>query len=134
MRYKLLLIKRLLEDICMYPLILFGRLLARVKPLPKEYDTFYFFPFYHTGGAEKVHALIAKATGSENCIIYFTRKSHNKGFLELFEDSGCTIKDISNFTDNKWLYFNNIIFRGIISGYINSQQNLPLIFNGQCNF
>ena len=134
MRYKLLLFKRFIEDIGMYPLILLGRLIASNRPLQKEYKKFYFFPFYHTGGAEKVHALIAKETGSSDCIIFFTRKSHNNGFLHLFKESGCDIRDVSAYTDNKWIYFANIIFRGIISGYINSQKMAPAVFNGQSNF
>lgn len=118
----------------MFPLILLGRLIAILKPLGKEYETFFFFPFYHVGGAEKVHAHIAKATGNVNCIIYFTRKSQNDLFYSEFAASGCTMKDISKYTDNKWLYFVNIIFRGIISQYINQQKKQPIIFNGQCNF
>lgn len=134
MRYRLLIGKRWAEDVLMYPLILLGRLIAKQKPLRKEYETFFFFPFYHTGGAEKVHAAVAKATGNANCIIFFTRKSLNNDFYHLFTESGCTLKDISRYTDNKWLYPVNIVFRGILSGYINGQQKVPLVFNGQCNF
>ena len=134
MIYSLFLLKRTLEDVLMYPLILLGRLIAIFNPLDREYETFFFFPFYHVGGAEKVHAHIAKATGNSNCIIYFTRKSQNHLFYSEFADSGCTMKDISKYTDNKWLYVVNIIFRGIISHYINRQSQQPVVFNGQCNF
>ena len=105
MKFRVLLMKRTVEDIFMFPFILLGRLLALVKPLNRQYKVFYFFPFYHTGGAEKVHALITKATGSNECIIFFTKKSHNAAFLEKFSQSGCVIKDVSKYTDNKWLYF-----------------------------
>lgn len=132
--YRLFLLKRWVEDLLMFPLILLGRFLARSRPLGREYETFFFFPFYHIGGAEKVHAAIAKATGNPKCIIFFTRKSQNDLFYQEFESSGCVTKDISRYTDNKWIYFVNIIFRGIISGYINSQKMKPLVFNGQCNF
>jgi glycosyltransferase involved in cell wall biosynthesis len=132
--YRLLLIKRWIEDIILLPFIGVGRLIALLKPPAKEYDIYFFFPFYHIGGAEKVHAQVARAAGHPNCIIYFTRKSHNEGFLQEFKQSGCVIKDISKFTDNKWLYFLNLIYRGIITGYINRQQQKPVVFNGQCNF
>lgn len=105
-----------------------------VNPLKKEWRVFYFFPFYHIGGAEKVHYQIAQATGGKDCIIYFTKRSHNDSFLKDFRASGCVIKDISKWTDNKWLYFLNFIYRGIISGYINFQKQKPIVFNGQCNF
>lgn len=134
MKYRLLLLKRTVEDVIMFPLILLGRLIANFRPLEKEYETFFFFPFYHVGGAEKVHANIAKAIGNRNCIIFFTRKSQNDLFYREFASSQCALRDISRYTDNKWLYFVNIVFRGIISAYINEQKRKPLVFNGQCNF
>src|SRR5262245_50582939 len=120
--YRLLLIKRMIEDVFIFPFLLMGRLIALLQPSRKEYRVFFFFPFYHTGGAEKVHAQIAKATGGDDCIIFFTKRSVDDRFLAGFRKTHCDIKDISKFTDNKWLYFLNLIFRGIISGYINSQK------------
>jgi L-malate glycosyltransferase len=105
-----------------------------VKPPGREYRVHFFFPFYHVGGAEKVHALIAEATGGEDCIIYFTRKSVNASFLDEFRKSRCTIKELPAFTSNKWLYPLNLIYRGMISGWINSQEKKPIVFNGQSNF
>lgn len=132
--YSLFLIKRWMEDLLMYPFILLGRLIAWLKPLEKEYSIYFFFPFYSVGGAEKVHAQIAQAVGGNNCIIFFTRKSKNSLFLNEFKRSNCLLVDISKYTDNKWIYFANIIYRGIISAYINRQKGKPVIFNGQCNF
>ncbi len=134
MKYRHYILKRKIENALLFKFILLGRFLAKLKPLKKEYDNFFFFPFYHTGGAEKVHALISQATGNAHCIIYFTRKSADRNFYNDFEKSGCTIKDISAYTDNKWIYFVNFIYRGLISGYINSQRKKPIVFNGQCNF
>lgn len=132
--YRLYILKRQIEDIFIFPFILVGRLIAFLKPLKKDYRLFYFFPFHHIGGAEKVHLQIAKATGGKDTIIFFTRRSHNKGYYEEFVNTNCEIKDISRYTDKKWLYFLNLICRGIISGYINHQSEQPIIFNGQCNF
>lgn len=132
--YKLLLIKRMIEDVFIFPFILTGRLAAMIRPLKKEYRVFFFFPFYHTGGAEKVHAQIANATGGNDCIIFFTKKPADDRFIDDFRKSGCDIKDISKFTGNKWLYFLNLFYRGMITGYINKQQQKPIVFNGQCNF
>lgn len=105
-----------------------------IRPLKKEYRIYFFFSFYHIGGAEKVHAQITQAAGGNDCILFFTKGSHNDLFLETFKASGCDIRDISRYTDNKWLYPINLIFRGIISGYINHQKNQAVVFNGQCNF
>lgn len=134
MTYRWLIIKRQVEDLLIFPFIVIGRIIASFKPLREEYDIFLFFPFYHIGGAEKVHYEIAKVAGKKKAIIFFTKKSHNSFFLQHFEESGCTIKDVSAYTDNKWLYFNNLIFRGIISAYINRQKRKTVAFNGQCNF
>ena len=134
MKYRSYILKRKIEDVLLLPFIAIGRLLAYLKPLDKAYETFYFFPFYHTGGAEKVHALITQATGNNRCIIFFTRKSADDNFYDDFVQSNCTIKNIAAYTDNKWLYFMNLIYRGMISGYINRQTLQPLVFNGQCNF
>lgn len=131
--YRLYIIKRLIEDVVLFPFIVLGKLIALLQP-KKEYETWFFFPFYHIGGAEKVHALVAQALGNEKCIIYFTRRSHNDLFYEQFVLSGCVIRDISKYTDNKWLYFLNLIYRGIIAYRINSQKKMPVVFNGQCNF
>ena len=134
MKYRHYIIKRNIEDVFLYPFIIIGKIIARLNPSKNEFETFFFFPFYHTGGAEKVHALITQATGGKRSIIYFTRKSQDKTFYDDFVKSGCTIKDISTFTDNKAFYFLNLIYRGYIAAYINSQTNKPLVFNGQCNF
>ena len=81
-----------------------------------------------------MHAQIAQATGGSDCIIFFTKKSVDERFLDEFKKSGCVIKDISKNTDNKFFYAWNLMYRGIITGYINSQKNKPVVFNGQCNF
>lgn len=114
--------------------MILGRLIGILRSTKKEYRVYFFFPFYHTGGAEKVHLQIAKATGGSDSIIYFTRHSIDDRFLEEFKATGCVIKDISHYTDNKWLYFLNLIFRGTVTFHINSQTHKPIVFNGQCNF
>ena len=134
MTYSLILLKRFFEHLFIYPFILAGRFIAYLNPLREEYRVFFFFPFYHTGGAEKVHAEIAEATGGNDCIIYFTRRSLNERYLEKFKTTGCQIKDISKFTGNKWLFPLNLIYRGIISGHINRQSQRSIVFNGQSNF
>ncbi|HEX6916270.1 MAG TPA: glycosyltransferase family 4 protein [Chitinophagaceae bacterium] len=134
MRYPGYILKRKAEDLFIFPFVLAGRLLAILVPLKRRYRSFFFFPFYHTGGAEQVHAQIAKAAGGEDCIVFFTRKSKDTRFLELFKNSGCTIADISRYTDNRWLYFLNLIWRGRISHYINKQEIPTVVLNGQCNF
>ena len=134
MLYKMLILKRIVEDLFILPFVWWGRMIAKPLAPGEEYDLFFFFPFYHIGGAEKVHAQIAAAMRNRKSVIFFTRKSSNAFFLEDFKSSGHRIIDISAFTDNKWKYWNNLVYRGIISSYINQQQKKKVVFNGQSNF
>ena len=45
MKYSLILIKRMLEDLIIFPFILWGKWKARKQPLNKTYEVFFFFPF-----------------------------------------------------------------------------------------
>ena len=45
----------------------------------------FFFPFYHTGGAEKVHLDIVKSFSKKDNLVIFTHKSHNQHFLKEFQ-------------------------------------------------
>ena len=134
MLYKMLILKRMVEDLFILPFVWWGRMIAKPLSPGEEYDLFFFFPFYHIGGAEKVHAQIAAAMRNRKAVIFFTRKSSNAFFLEDFKSSGHRIIDISAFTDNKWKYWNNLVYRGIISSYINQQQKKKVVFNGQSNY
>jgi L-malate glycosyltransferase len=134
MKFSSYILKRKLEDVLLFPFVNAGQSKDSVKRT-KEYDIYFFFPFYHTGGAEKIHAQVAKALGKHyHCIIFFTRRSVDERFLQEFKDSGCEVRDISQYTDNKLLYFKNIEWRGRISNMINTQVKKPIVFNGQCNF
>jgi glycosyltransferase involved in cell wall biosynthesis len=111
-----------------------GKAKAKKNTLKESYEIYFFFPFYHTGGAEKVHAQIAQAFRGRKAIIIFTRKSHNEGFRQAFSQSGHTVLDISAYTDDKLKYWNNLIWRGLVAQHINNQAKKPVVFNGQCNF
>ena len=44
----------------------------------------FIFPFFHTGGAEKVHLDIVKSFPKKDNLVIFTNKSYNMHFLEEF--------------------------------------------------
>ncbi len=134
MGYWLLILKRMLEDILIFPFVWLGRRKAMQFPLDKAYDIFFFFPFHHIGGAEKVHANVVNALRGKKALIIFTRRSKEEGFLSEFKHSGHQIMDISALTDNKFRYWNNLYYRGIFSGYINAQKQKTVVFNGHSNF
>ena len=134
MWYSLLILKRKLEDLIILPFIKYGHANSARLSLDDDFDIFFFFPFYHIGGAEKVHAQVSSALGNRKAVIFFTRKSHNDFFFDAFKASGHRIIDISAYTDNKWRYWNNLIYRGILSSLINRQQIKTVVFNGHSNF
>lgn len=134
MNYALYLLKRQIEDIFIFPFIVLGKIISRLAIKARPFDILFIFPFYHTGGAEKVHSLIAQTFKDRNCLILFTRKSQDNRYLNAFKASGHQIIDISRYTDNKFMYWNNLIYRGIVSALVNTQKNLPIVFNGQSNF
>lgn len=137
MNYKIYIIKRVIEDLIILPLIYVGKLTARFScwiNWDEEYEIVFFFPFYHVGGAERVHYRISQALRGRKALIIFTKKSSNNAFLDEFIKSGHRILDVSKRTDDKYRYWWNIVYRGVIAHHVNSQFNRPVLFNGQSNF
>ncbi|WP_109697804.1 glycosyltransferase family 4 protein [Chitinophaga deserti] len=132
--FKLFILKRRLEALVIFPFALLGRMIARMRPLKGEHDIFLFFPFYHVGGAEKVHAQITQLFPGKRILVFFTKKSQGSALLDAFRAPNVEIRDISEYTDNKFMYWNNLIWRGIIAEHIRRQSKTPVVFNGQCNF
>lgn len=118
----------------MFPFVFLGSLIAIVRPLKEEYDVFFFFPGFAIGGAERVNAEIVKTVSDKKVIIFFTKNSPNDGMKHFFQLPHVTIREISFWTDKKWMYWGNLMFRGICSAYINRQKRKPSVFIGQCNF
>jgi glycosyltransferase involved in cell wall biosynthesis len=132
--YKLFTIKRYVEQIIMFPFVFLGKLIALLKPLKEEYDVFFFFPGFAIGGAERVNAEIIKSVSDKKVIIFFTKNSPNAGMRHFFELPHVTIREINYWTDKKWMYWGNLMYRGICSTYINRQKKKTSVFIGQCNF
>lgn len=65
--------------------------LKRILSMNKRQRIFFFFPFVHVGGAEKVHYSITRLVKEENPIIFITKKSENTGYLNHFTHNGQVI-------------------------------------------
>ena len=81
-----------------------------------------------------MHSDIARLFPDKRVAIFFTRRSRNDAMLPLFQAPNIRWYDISAYTGSKWLYPLNLIYRGIVAGYINRQKKAPVVFNGQSNF
>jgi glycosyltransferase involved in cell wall biosynthesis len=92
--------------------------LIRILFIPNETHAFFFFPFYHTGGAELVHLNIVKAIKCKT-VTFFTLPSANSHFLfEFQENSECHL--IEKMIRKSW--HRKLFFR-CISYKINHRKN-----------
>lgn len=98
-------------------LIKIGMLIGRILPFRNKSGLFFFFPFYHTGGAEKVHLDIVNCFTDEHPWVFFTKRSSDKRFLASFKASARCF-------DFGWLMkYTYPISVGVMSGLIGKHCN-----------
>jgi glycosyltransferase involved in cell wall biosynthesis len=134
MIYQFFLLKRQLEDLLIMPFIWIGRNLKDRLIDVNPFDILLLFSSYHIGGAEKVHLQIASALKGRKALVVFTKKSTAAVYKQAFIETGHQIIDVSRFTDNKFQYWNNLIYRGVFASLIENQKSNTIVFNGQSNF
>jgi glycosyltransferase involved in cell wall biosynthesis len=61
-----------------------GRLIGRYVPVHNRSGLFFFFPFYHTGGAEQVHVDIVNCFAQERPWVFFAKRSRDRRFWKQF--------------------------------------------------
>ena len=133
MHYKQYILKRKLENFFIAPFIVLGKMVHLLIGHKKQYDYYFFFPFYHLGGAEKIHLQIAQLAKGKKALIVFTRFSNNEGFLKEFKQIGIDIEIASAYTNNNILRLPlNLIARGYYAARVNKDH--AKVFNGQSNF
>lgn len=86
----------------------FIQLNKKLNRILNEVEVVFFFPFYHTGGAEKVHAEIVEAVCSKKCVVFFTKASATSNMLPLFANfANClelnAILKVKNYTLTRFL-------------------------------
>lgn len=72
-----------------YPLAL-RRLKKTLQTQKNESGLFFFFPFYHVGGAERVHIDILASVADRKPWTFFTNESDNDSFLQQFKQQSIT--------------------------------------------
>lgn len=88
-----------------------------------------FFPFYKTGGAEKVHLNIVKALNSENVCVIFTMHSATTNFFKEFKENANCI-EINSILNKKNSFVNKWLMKSIYKA-INKSNNCKTVFG--CN-
>ncbi|MES2762088.1 MAG: glycosyltransferase [Bacteroidota bacterium] len=62
----------------------FFKVKNRLRSFHFKADQIYVFPYYQTGGADKVHASILEAVNNKNSIVFITGQSEDDAFKETF--------------------------------------------------
>jgi|ERR1039457_5327947 glycosyltransferase involved in cell wall biosynthesis len=90
-----------------------GIVISRLIPFKTKSAFFFFFPFYHTGGAERVHADILDCFKSYRPLVFIQHQSSDDRFLDLFRNCGRIF--------NLWRFMRRYkhFIIGLIAGYIN---------------
>ncbi len=94
-------------------LVTFAKALGRLVPFRNPSALFFFFPFFHVGGAEKVHADVVGCFAGERPWVFFTKKSENRSFRALFPQEARLF--------NIWLLlkYGYPFSVGVMAGFIN---------------
>ena len=94
------------------------------KCFEQQYQVFCFFPAYHTGGAEKVHAQILKALQPASVVCFITHKSRNDTFKEIYIERSTYFIDI-NATGN-YNYFRKKLVKYLTQKFNSLNYNCTL--------
>jgi glycosyltransferase involved in cell wall biosynthesis len=115
-----------------YALFNYAFFLIDDYPKIKNCQCLFFFPYYHTGGAERVHVNILKAIENKNCVVIFTMGSATKNFYDSFKSSAeiIEINPILN-KRNKWI---NLVLQKSIVKAINKSNSLKNVFGCNSNY
>ena len=123
-------LKFIIEQALIWPIVTVGKLWGKIIPPAKKYDCFLFFPSADIGGAPRVNIDITNCISEKKCLIIFSKKPKNNGFIEDFRKTGADILDLSAYIDNKWFHYVNIFYRGVLASWINKSNN-PLVLGGE---
>jgi len=99
-----------------------GRCVGTAFRFKSKSGLYFFFPYYHVGGAERVHADIASAVADLQPWIFFTARSKNAAFTPLFKGRGKLI-NLFPFLGN---VFSKHFCTGIIISIINRHSGVTV--------
>jgi glycosyltransferase involved in cell wall biosynthesis len=95
----------------------------------KKANIVFFFPYYHTGGAERVHLNIVKALHNKNVCVIFTNNSATNNFRnQFYEYANCI--EINKILNKKNTFINAILKRILVKS-LNKTVSIETVFG--CN-
>ncbi|MEO6134230.1 MAG: glycosyltransferase family 4 protein [Ginsengibacter sp.] len=127
MTYSQSLLKRKIEAVIIYPIVLLGKILSPFFPLKSKHGLFIFSPSADIGGSIKVNIDLCECFARYHPLVIFSKKPKNNEFLSQFNIGGVSTIDLHKKIDNKLFHFVNIFYRGVISSWINKQENAVMI-------
>jgi len=102
------------------------------KQVIKQSDVVFFFPFYHTGGAERVHLEIVRTIPSKTCCVIFTHGSATKNFLEDFKKSAEVI-ELNSILNKRNPFISKKLQEWIVKS-INTNSSIKKVFSSNTNY
>ncbi|MBS1597635.1 MAG: glycosyltransferase family 4 protein [Bacteroidetes bacterium] len=133
MTYQQAIWKLRIEQICMFPFVVLGKLFGLLFPLKKKYSVFLFFPSGDIGGSPQVNLDITHCIKDAQPLIIFSKKPRNNQFRKFFDIEGVGLIDLHPYIDKKIFHFINFFFRGVVATWINKSEN-PVVFGGETIF
>lgn len=108
-------------------LVAIGKGIGTILPVGNPSSLFFFFPFQHVGGAEKVHAEVVSCFAEQKPWVFFTKRSRNNRFRQLFPPRA----GLFNF----WplLKYGYPLSVGIMAGVVNRHPK-PVVFGSNSLF
>lgn len=110
-------VKPILEKVIQYsekPLVITGKFAGSFFASYFRSKLFFFFPYYHIGGAEKVHVKITSCLKEYSPVVFFVNKSKSSALKEQFMQSA-KIFDIGYLNNPLLIYF----WAGVLSTVVN---------------
>lgn len=92
----------------------------------------FFFPYYHTGGAERVHLNILETLKQERCCVIFTHRSATKNFYEQFS-LHADIIELNAIRNKKSRYISKRLKENL-SESINTSKEIEVVFGCNTNY
>ncbi len=138
LKYPILNFKRYFEQIIMFPFVYWGKIFSSTYienlDLKQPFDIVFFYPNAGVGGAERTNADILNTIPELNKLVIYTKKGDYSLNQNQMNSPNTQYVILGEVLDVKKKYWRNLIWRGVLSKWINTSSNASQVFIGQCNF